>query len=87
MLHALNNKTMDAIKTIDALIENLKKGDTKYPHACALGALGAKFSSFIWYVEDLLDAVNKGDQAGIKTNAILVRAFLERIEIDSRPSA
>ena len=70
----------NAIELIDNLVASYKKQDAKYPEAVALGALKVKFYSFLWYVEDLLDAIKDDPRPFVKHCANGVRDFINRLE-------
>ena len=74
---------MKEIELIDALVASYKKQDAMYPEAVALGALKAKFSSFLWYVEDLLDAIEKHPD-DTEYYAKGVRSFINRLEEEAK---
>lgn len=75
---------MKETELIDALVASYKKQDAKYPEAVALGALKAKFSSFLWYVEDLLDAIKDDPRPSVKYCADGVRGFINRLEEEAK---
>lgn len=74
---------MNTIKLVDDLVASYKKQDAKYPECVALGALSAKFSSFLWYVEDLLDAIEKHPD-DTEYYAKGVRSFINRLEEEAK---
>ena len=74
---------MKETELIDALVASYKKQDAMYPEAVALGALKAKFSSFLWYVEDLLDAIEKHPD-DTEYYAKGVRSFINRLEEEAK---
>lgn len=68
---------------IDNWVARRKAEATESPEAVALGALKAKFDSFLWYVEDLIDAVEDGQSRfSIEFEAERCRTFLERMKED-----
>ena len=75
---------MNTIKLVDDLVASYKKQDAKYPECVALGALSAKFSSFLWYVEDLLDAIKDDPRPSVKYCADGVRSFINRLEEEAK---
>ena len=74
---------MKETELIDALVASYKKQEARYPEAVALGALKAKFSSFLWYVEDLLDAIEKHPD-DTEYYAKGVRSFINRLEEEAK---
>lgn len=68
---------------IDNWVARRKEEAAEYPEAVALGALKAKFDSFLWYVEDLIDAVEDGQSRfSIEFEAERCRTFLEKMKED-----
>lgn len=75
----MNNYT----NLIDNWVARRKAEATEYPEAVALGALKAKFDSFLWYVEDLIDAVEDAQSRfSIEFEAERCRTFLEKMKED-----
>ncbi len=75
---------MKETELIDALVASYKKQDAMYPEAVALGALKAKFSSFLWYVEDLLSAIESGTNMSLALAVHGVKGFLARLEEEAK---
>lgn len=75
---------MNSFDLIDAFVERMKKSNPEFPYSVALGALRAKFSIFIEYVDDLLSAIESGDDMLLALAINGVKNFLARLEEEGK---